>query len=353
MKENTILFKLFTFLVGFVFLSFVLQEHALAENCDYPMGLPGEACCMKDDPFTSCCATLDMCSLAEDLCICNEGNRCALTGGGMFYRACVADDIECGEKVGQPCCEEPGPNGTIWVCNHPNDIACNYYTQKCESCGSEGQICCNNSTKCDSGLNCGTDGICKNFGNEPETDCNETNEMCCYDGWGVGKGNTCQIIDTVPPVYDNCYCKAGLTCTKRGTTGYCTDAGSCGGMDEICCDPPLQRCDDGLTCSVNLKICGHYDDNLPPGPPGLVYTGPIIDSLEKIIGPVAKMLYYGGLAIGVLFIILSGYKIMVSEGDPQRVKAAQEQLTSAILGIIFILLSVTIIRIIMNTIVNI
>jgi hypothetical protein len=44
---------------------------------------------------------------------------------------------------------------------------------------------------------------------------------------------------------------------------------------------------------------------------------------------------------------------MVSQGNPQQTQDAQEQLTAAILGIIFILLSVTILRVILGKVMGI
>ena len=43
---------------------------------------------------------------------------------------------------------------------------------------------------------------------------------------------------------------------------------------------------------------------------------------------------------------------MVSQGNPQQTQDAQEQLTAAIVGIIFILLSVTILRIILGRVIG-
>jgi hypothetical protein len=74
--------------------------------------------------------------------------------------------------------------------------------------------------------------------------------------------------------------------------------------------------------------------------------------LSKLLGPVAKVLYYGGLAIGIFFIILSGYNLMTSGGNPQKTQSAQEQLTAAIIGIMFILLSSTILRIVVDEIIG-
>ncbi len=351
MRKKIVSFELFIFLVSFVFLSLILHGQAFAD-CNSPFGEPGKGCCVESDPDLYCCATPEDCNQNPDPgyeCVCNTGNHCDLAPpSSMLYKVCIPDDIECGEQVGQPCCEEAGVGGSIWVCNDQKGLACNFDTQKCESCGSQSQICCNNSTKCNSGLEC-NNGRCTNIGNDPVTDCNEPDDICCYN-WGSG-GNTCEVIDTVPPSFEDCYCEGDLTCTLRGSTGYCTNPDLCGGMNEICCTLPLPPCDTGLDCSPTLNICGNYDDP-PPRPPEMVYTGPVIESLQDLLGPVTKMLYYGGLAIGVFFIILAGYKLMVSEGDPQRTKAAQEQLTTAIIGIIFILLSITILRVIINQIIG-
>lgn len=52
----------------------------------------------------------------------------------------------------------------------------------------------------------------------------------------------------------------------------------------------------------------------------------------------------GGIA--VLLIIYSGYQLMVSQGNPEKIKEAQEQLTSAIVGLLFIIFSLAILQII-------
>lgn len=52
----------------------------------------------------------------------------------------------------------------------------------------------------------------------------------------------------------------------------------------------------------------------------------------------------GGVAL--VLIIISGYRLMSSQGNPERVQAAREQLTSAIVGLLFIIFSITILQII-------
>lgn len=52
----------------------------------------------------------------------------------------------------------------------------------------------------------------------------------------------------------------------------------------------------------------------------------------------------GGIAL--LLIIISGYRLMFSEGNPEKVKAARDQLISALVGLLFIIFSITILQII-------
>jgi len=52
----------------------------------------------------------------------------------------------------------------------------------------------------------------------------------------------------------------------------------------------------------------------------------------------------GGVAL--VLIIISGYRLMTSQGNPEKVQQAREQLTSAIVGLLFIIFSVTILQII-------
>lgn len=52
----------------------------------------------------------------------------------------------------------------------------------------------------------------------------------------------------------------------------------------------------------------------------------------------------GGIAL--ILIIISGYKFMASQGNPEALKAAQEQLISAIIGLLFIIFSFVILQVI-------
>lgn len=176
-----------------------------------------------------------------------------------------------------------------------------------------------------------------------------------------------------------------LGCTATSPEGTCSEVGSCTDPTEQTCSSPLLpgastlsnyealstacslggECPSGFVCVYQggVPTCGdcgpllealeeYADDTgvdltvLDDGD----YERPLFANFNQIINPVAKIIYYAGLAIGVLAIIYSGYLLMASEGDPAKVKEAQEQLTSSIFGIIFLLLASSLIRIIITNI---
>lgn len=81
-------------------------------------------------------------------------------------------------------------------------------------------------------------------------------------------------------------------------------------------------------------------DDTPPRLEQLFLTLEII--LEKI-APV------GGI-ICIIFIVLGGYMWMTSAGDPIKIKRAQGTLTWATIGLVFLVISGTILSVIINLI---
>ena len=86
---------------------------------------------------------------------------------------------------------------------------------------------------------------------------------------------------------------------------------------------------------------------VPPGS-GPVLTVPIIE-IGPLFGALASILIPGGIGLALIRIAWAGYKFMTSEGNPQKVEEAREDLTAAIIGAIFILLSVVILRVILSS----
>ena len=105
-----------------------------------------------------------------------------------------------------------------------------------------------------------------------------------------------------------------------------------------------------------LTILPVYAGSVYPTPTP-VYT-PVPESPETakeeqtrfntVIGGVYNLLYPVAILYGILQIIFAGYKIMRSEGEPKAMSDAKEHLTSSIVGVIFVILAVVILRIVIK-----
>jgi len=71
-----------------------------------------------------------------------------------------------------------------------------------------------------------------------------------------------------------------------------------------------------------------------------------INDTNAFIGFILRWAIGIGGGIAFLLILYAGFMIMSSSGDPERLKAGQELLTSAIAGIIMLIFSVFILRVI-------
>jgi len=79
----------------------------------------------------------------------------------------------------------------------------------------------------------------------------------------------------------------------------------------------------------------------------VVFAQPSAPDLFKF----AHMMVLGvAIIIGLYLIAINGYKIMMSQGDPRNVQEGREGFSSAIIGLLFVLLSVAILRVIIGTI---
>ena len=72
-----------------------------------------------------------------------------------------------------------------------------------------------------------------------------------------------------------------------------------------------------------------------------ITIGGVLDKIMNIIFPVAGL-------ICVVFVIIGGYMYMTAAGDSSKTKQAQSTLTWAIIGLVFIVLAVAIIKVITN-----
>ncbi|HLB51502.1 MAG TPA: pilin [Patescibacteria group bacterium] len=145
------------------------------------------------------------------------------------------------------------------------------------------------------------------------------------------------------------YSAPGGSLCERKTSGSCKSWGNiCGGAADSSC------CPDGSGNPVNCVATtgGRYQcggDTFDWGiPPLIEYTGPILN-LEQIVTVLYRILFPIGVAFGAFMVIKAGYTIMTSEGEPAKVTEAKEDLTAAVVGLLFVLLSAVILRVIISS----
>ncbi len=167
--------------------------------------------------------------------------------------------------------------------------------------------------------------------------CNVNTRPCC------DTSQSCSFI----PYAGTKVCTSGNMC-EPGQHSQCNSTCSLGGRCEIL---DINNPDAGGTCVCNT------DATLPPGsliniadesaePP--TYTGPIID-YESFLQNVYRLMLPLTIGLGgIPIVILGAYRILTSQGDPKAVKEGKEDMTEAVKGILYILLALSILRIILR-----
>lgn len=71
--------------------------------------------------------------------------------------------------------------------------------------------------------------------------------------------------------------------------------------------------------------------------------------IRYLIIAISNILLPGLVILGIILIIKAGYSMMTSQGNPDTLRNAKEDLSAAIIGLLFVLLSGTIINIVLNS----
>lgn len=159
-----------------------------------------------------------------------------------------------------------------------------------------------------------------------------------------GNGVECPVCPDTHPKYDK---TIKSCCAKDSKEGECKSP-----IDPIRTD----TCEAGIECGLGigcgLGTRGPCGKKILPG--GTVTNDYECDTaiggiditpagfVKTIFGTLLGL--SGGIAL--LLIIFSGYKLIFSRGDPERVQGAKETLTSAIVGLLFIIFSLVILEVI-------
>lgn len=123
----------------------------------------------------------------------------------------------------------------------------------------------------------------------------------------------------------------------------------CGGVNQSCCTGAYVKCNAGLTCTGGVCI------NTNPAPPSINCNGTsgvstaigcidVLSNQETFLGEILRWAVGIGGGIAFLLIVYAGFMIMTGAGNPERLKAGQELMTSAISGLILLIFAIFMLR---------
>jgi len=292
------------------------------------------------------------CTTPNETSNCCPGFTCiAQTGppAGPGGNACVNTSNACVNGENPSTCSPTGGRGNCcpgYVCNQ-GDV-----THPTSYCGPSAAGDCSvspavNPNPCTLGAASGAaGGCCKGY--------------ICANG-GVTSGGTNQCGKAV-----DCYiCPAGSLWSPASDPMGCVNQTSGASVEatSTTCDSSLlcnegQGCISGAAPTPPPPPCSVTATSTVTNPDGTKTTVTTCQSIDSGVGIslatdpgglintlVAIVLSVAG-AIALLLIIISGYRLMVSQGNPENVKNAREQLTAAIIGLLFVIFSLVILQLI-------
>jgi|GEM_PF-1144123 len=158
-------------------------------------------------------------------------------------------------------------------------------------------------------------------------------------------GNGCPVCDSDHPYYfaDDASChKDDGTSSEKAQPLKLEDCGK-------------DACDPGNGCTLNkLKIppspvCADYDETAGSNTLGSCQTintaiGPLNIQLSEFTKTIFSLLLSVSGLIILYIVIRSGYILLFSQGNAEKVKEAQDRLTSAVVGLLFLIFSLIVLQ---------
>lgn len=144
--------------------------------------------------------------------------------------------------------------------------------------------------------------------------------------------------DETPPVDDTPIDNSMPNTLTKDLSNYCLDEAGCN--RRMNCDAPEDV--GGFLSYTYLTCCLCWD------PLWANILSSIMLTPEELFAELFKFMLPFSIAIGIGAISLAGYSYMTSQGQPDKVKEAGEKLTGAITGVLFVALSLWILKIIIN-----
>ncbi|EKE00202.1 MAG: hypothetical protein ACD_22C00077G0002 [uncultured bacterium] len=306
-------------------------------ECGDAVNCPNYQICINDDAGSGegVCVYTDDCSGIGNLLCPGYENQCGtdnvLQSPCSVGQRCNSYSAIEGVRPALSICEADT------TCLPSEDITCDGYVGECgEDDDRETENPCITTEICNDydppiGAICKPSASCTRCPNIPP---NPVFPSKCGD-YGCGMNERCDYTALVPQ------CHAS-TCNEDtcNTVGACceTEAGICG------------------TCVAdtvnNINIC---DTSSPcpecvnPEPVDTGYGGNPM-TITQLIQLVYNIMLPVTVGMGIYFIVRAGYILKTSQGNPQITAQGKEDLTAAIVGMLFIAFSLTILKVIINAI---
>jgi hypothetical protein len=164
-------------------------------------------------------------------------------------------------------------------------------------------------------------------------------------------------------------CGTGYVCNETGDGCVTSEPGRCGRPDEGKCSAEGQcgdssgftDCSFGQECVSGLcvaKECTPKFNLNNADESGYEYTYEAeaeeeesgeVASYMTLIKALNSILIPFGIILSIIHMIIGGYKVKLSQGDPTKVQEGKEQYISAMSGGFFILLSLVILKVLLNS----
>ncbi len=169
-------------------------------------------------------------------------------------------------------------------------------------------------------------------------DCIESNSGGCTKEGGVPTSSKPCCTGTFEFNYGS-----GLMCIKNGTDPYhnCVSKGKPGPGQTCCAGSSLN--DEGICVDLKNKLditCGTSGQGIKTA----IGCFPVFGSTNDFLGALLKWAVGIGSGIAFALMLYAGFMIMTASGNPERMKAGQELLTSAIAGLILLIFSIFILN---------
>jgi hypothetical protein len=163
---------------------------------------------------------------------------------------------------------------------------------------------------------------------------------------------------------------AATECTTTGGyVGYCTERSNCTrSTADVAWDKTIAVCralntasvtygccgsETGSTVSKTARICDFAGDKssdceacMIDGTAAWTALGCIQTDPQKFIGQILGIAVGIGGGIAFLLILFGGFQILTSAGNPEKLNAGKELITSAITGLLIIIFSIFLLRLI-------